>query len=121
MLVDVVLYSGAGHPADVPAEVEAVRRVLGPQRGDTAGGEPVHLGGLVCVQRSEVADVAVRRDEQVPRGVRELVHDDERPLAAVDEELLLGLTEDAPVELVRVLHVLEAPRRPQRLRHQTRA
>ena len=65
----------------------------------------------------------VRRDEQVPRRVRELVQQDERALAAVHDEMLLvvvacrGAAEEAAVLLVRVLDVLEAPRRPEPLHH----
>src|SRR5206468_742075 len=79
-------------------------------------GKPVHLAHLIVVEGREVADVPVRRDEHMSRRVRELVQDDERAGAAVNEQLLLGVAEDAPVELVRVLDVFEAPRRPQRLR-----
>ena len=66
---------------------------------------------------AEIVDVGARGNEQVAGRVRELVHDDQRVLVLVDDQLRLGLTEDAAVELVGVLHVLEAPGRPQGLRH----
>jgi len=56
-----------------------------------------------------------------PRGVGELVEEDEGELTAVNHELRLVLrqpgraAEDALVALVRVLDVLEPPRRPQPL------
>ena len=65
--------------------------------------------------------VPIRRDHQVTRGVRELVEQDEGELASVDHELRLvlrlprGAAEDALVALIRVLDVLEPPRRPQPL------
>src|SRR5437764_3949553 len=55
----------------------------------------------------------------MPRRVGKLVQHDDRMLAPVHEELLLGLAEDAALELVRLLDVLEPPGRPQRLGHQS--
>ena len=75
----------------------------------------VHFGGLVGGERAEVAEMPVRRDEQVAGRVRELVQHHERSLTAMQEQLLLGLAEDAAVELVGVLDILQPPRRPQRL------
>ena len=60
-----------------------------------------------------------RRHHQVPRRVRELVEQHERPLAAVDDEARLtelagGLAaEDAALRGAGLLHVCEAPRRPE--------
>src|SRR4051794_41031872 len=55
------------------------------------------------------------------RRVGELVQEDECALAAVHDELVLVVValrctaEDAPVELARMLHVFETPRRPEAL------
>ena len=55
----------------------------------------------------------------MPGRVRELVEEDERELAAPDDELRLvlrqpgGAAEDALVAVVRVLDVLQPPRRPE--------
>jgi len=111
----------AGDAPDVPAEIEAVGCVDGAQRVEPLRAEPVDLERLVVVELTEVRPMAVGRDEEVPGGVRELVEHDERTLAAVNDELLLvaaalgGPAEDAAVLLVGVLHVLEAPRRPETL------
>ncbi len=74
---------------------------------------------LVSRQGTEVAGVPLRCDEQMARRVRELVHHDERGVPLVDEKLRLRVAEDAAVELVRVLDVLESPRCPQGLGHQS--
>ena len=115
--VHVILDPGARDAAEVPAEVVPVRRVLGAERLDAARAQAMHLERLLVGEEAEVAEVAVRCDEQMPGGVGELVQHDQRMLAAMHEQLLLGLAEDAAVELVGLLDVLEAPRRPQRLRH----
>ena len=65
------------------------------------------LERLGRVELVEVGAVPVRRDEQVPGRVRELVQQDEGVLAAVDDELLLVVAlgraaEDAAVLLVGV-------------------
>ena len=49
----------------------------------------MHLERFGVHERGELADVAVRRDQQVPRAVRELVQQDERTLAAMHDEPLL--------------------------------
>jgi hypothetical protein len=57
----------------------------------------------------------------VPGCIRELVQQDEGVLAAVHDELSFvvvgcgGRAEEASVLLVGVLHVFEAPRRPEAL------
>ena len=102
-------------------EVEALRAEHGSERLDAVLTEPVDLERLGVVEAAEVDAVPRRRDEQVPRRVRELVQDDDRPLAAVHDEVLhvvvarCGGAEEAPVLRVRVLDVLEAPRRPEPL------
>jgi hypothetical protein len=80
----------------------------------------VHLECLLVREEAEVAQVPVRGDQQMAGGVRELVQDDQGVLAAVHEQFFFGLAEDAAVELVGLLDVLEAPRRPERLRHGSR-
>ena len=92
-----------------------------PQRLDPVDREPVRLERLGVVEVVERRAVPVRRDHQVPGRVRELVEEDEGELAAVDHELRLvlrqrgGAAEDALVAVVRVLDVLEPPRRPELL------
>ena len=91
------------------------------ERVETLRAEPMDLEGLGVVEVAEVHSVPVRRDEQMARRIRELVQEDERALAAMHDELALvvvgrgGGAEEAAVLLVRVLHVLEPPRRPQPL------
>src|SRR4051812_24589706 len=122
--VAVVNDPGARDAAEVPPDVEALRREDGPQRLDRRHREPLHFERLSVLEVVERRAVPVRRDHQVTRGVRELVQEDERELAAVDHELRLvlrqrrGAAEDALVALVRVLDVLEPPRRPQPLHPQ---
>src|SRR5262249_31994194 len=85
-------------------------------------GEAVDLERLLVGQVAELTDVSDRRDHQMAGGVRELVQQHERLLAAMDDEGLLVVAvgreaEDAPFLLVGLLDVFEAPRRPERLRH----
>src|SRR6266849_4346319 len=112
--------AGARDPSDVPAEVEALRPVDGTERIEASRAEPVNLQDLGLVEIVEIETVAVRRDEQMPRRIRELVQQHERALAAVHDEVLFviafrGAAEHAAVLLVRALDVLETPRRPQPL------
>src|SRR5437879_3398054 len=71
--MDVVLDPGAGNTADVPAEVEAVRRVLGTERVECARREAMHLGRLRIGERAEVIGVPLRGNEHMPGRVGELV------------------------------------------------
>src|SRR5207248_9534234 len=103
-------------------EVVALRRVRLSERAEALAGEPVDLERLLVLELAEVDAVPERRDHQVTRRVRELVqeHDPARP--TVDDEALLvvagsGEAADTALLLVRRLDVLEAPGRPQRLRH----
>jgi hypothetical protein len=80
------------------------------------------LEGLVRVEVAELSGVPPRRDQQVARRIWELVEEDERVLAAVDDEtVLVGSlereAEDAALLLVGAAHVLEAPRSPERSGH----
>src|SRR5205823_14004243 len=75
---------------------------------------------LGVVEPGEVGAVPVGGDEQVPGRVREPVQQHERALAAVDDQVLLvvalrGAAKDAAILLVRALHVLEPPGRPEPL------
>ena len=86
--------------------------------------EAVDLERLVVGELAERADVAARRDHEVPGRVRELVQERDRSIARVHPERLVvrqgarGLdAEDAALLLVGLRDVLEPPRRPQRLRH----
>jgi hypothetical protein len=115
--MDVLLDAGSGGAPEIPAEVVALRRVLGTQRVESARTEVLYLERLFVRQRAEVPDVALRRDEKMTGRVRKLVQEDAGKPAFVHEEARLGLAEDAAVALVGLLHVLEAPRRPQRFRH----
>src|SRR5947209_3740071 len=51
--MNVVLDSGSGDPADVPAEVEPVRPILAPERVDRMRREPVDLERLRVRERAE--------------------------------------------------------------------
>jgi hypothetical protein len=115
--VDVLLDARARGATEVPAEVVTLRRVFRAERVHAGGSEAVYLERLGVGQGAEIAGVAQGRNEQVTLGVRELVQEHTRELAVVHEERRLGVTEDAAVELVGLLHVLEAPGRPQRFRH----
>ena len=124
--VAVVEDARARDPADVPADVEPLGGEHGAQRRDPLDREPMHLRRLGLLQRVEPRPVAVRRHHQVAGCVGELVEEHEGQLAAVDDELRLVLrqrgraAEDAVVGVVRVLDVLEPPRRPELL-HLTEA
>ena len=77
---------------------------------------------LLVVELAEVADVPVGGDQEMAGRVGELVQQDERALAAVDDEpLLVGAleraAEDAAVLLVGAADVLEPPRCPELPRH----
>ena len=92
------------------------------ERVDAADREPVDLERLLVAQFRELADVADWGDEEVA-GV-ELVQDRDRGLPAAHEQRLVlpergGRleAEDAALELVGLLDVLEPPGRPQGLRH----
>src|SRR4051812_23853290 len=106
----------ARRAAEVPAEVVALGRIDVPEGGDARGSEPMDLERLAFRQRRKVADMAVRGDEQVARRVREPVEDDDRLLAARDDELAVArgrAAKKAALVLVGGLDVLEPPRRPQ--------
>jgi hypothetical protein len=99
-----------------------VRAVDRRQRLDALAGEPVQLERLLVRQLRQLADMAVRRDEQVPRGVRVLVQEHDRGLAPADDEgrivvALDRVADEAAGQLVRLLDVLQPPRRPDRSRH----
>src|SRR5215210_4621437 len=120
--VDVLVDACSRRAPEVPAEVESLRRVSRPQRLDAAEPESVDLERGLVGDAAQLALVRIGRDEQVPRGVRELVQEHERGLAALDDEALgdvtSGLrTKRAAELLVGLADVLEAPGRPQRSRH----
>jgi hypothetical protein len=102
-----------------PATRPMFQRKDGPQGFDRRHREPLHFERLRVLEVVERRAVPVRRDHEVTGGVRELVEEDEGELATVDHELRLvlrqrrGAAEDALAALVRVLDVLEPPRRPQ--------
>jgi hypothetical protein len=116
--VHVVDDAGARDPAEVPPEVEPLRPHRVGEHSARDGCEPVHVERLVRVQRPEVALVPPWRDHQVPGCVRVLVQEDECALAAMDDQCFLVVrlertAEDAAGLLVRGLHVLEPPGRPE--------
>jgi hypothetical protein len=115
--VNVIFDAGSGDAAQIPPEVVAVRCVLGAQRLDATRAEPVHFQRLVVREQTEVAEMTMRGNEEMSGRVRVLVQHDDGVLASMHEQLFFGLAEDATVELVGLLDVLETPRRPQRLRH----
>jgi RTX calcium-binding nonapeptide repeat (4 copies) len=114
--------AGAGDSTEIPAEVETLRAVELREHARPEARKPVDLQRLNFSELRELADVAVRRDHEVPRGIGELVEDHERFTPPVDDEAALIVAfcraaEDAAVLLVGLLDVLEAPRRPQRFGH----
>ena len=78
MQVDVVGDARARHAAEVPAEVEAIRRVDGGKRVDGGDGESVQLDRFVVRELAERADVARGRRQQVAGRVRVLVQERDR-------------------------------------------
>lgn len=121
--MDVVDDARSGDPAEVPAQVVALGGEDLCERGDPARREPMKLECLVVVELAEVADMARGSHHQVARGVRKLVQQRERALAsAKNEQLLVALAgqctaEEAAALLVGLLHVLQSPGGPERLRH----
>src|SRR5215218_8470314 len=120
--MDVIDYACAGDPAQVPAEVVALRPVDLGQRTDPMRREPMDLERLLVRKLAELADVPVGGDHQVPGRVRESVQQHEGVRATVHDELLLvvagrRVAEDAAGLLVRLLDVLEPPGRPELLGH----
>jgi len=118
MQVPVVRDTRACDAADVPAKVEALRLVDGPERVESLRAQPMDLESLGLVEIVEVRSMPVRSDEQMTGRIRELVQQHERTLAAPHDEVFLvvalgGAAEDAALLLVGCLDVLEAPRRPQ--------
>ena len=119
MQMQVIGEPGARDRPEVQADVEPVRGRDLSQRADRALGEHHQLGQLVGLARLELTHVAVRRDHQVPAGIRERVEHRQAALAAIDDQDLRVVsarrrgTEDAPLRL-GALDVLDAPRRPQR-------
>ncbi len=118
--MDVVLDAGAGDAALVEADVVAVRLVDLLEPAHRALGQGHHLRQAVPGQILQAADVLEGRDHQVAVRVREEVEDHEAALAAVDDQARLVVSrrrlgaEDALLldVLGRVLHVSEAPGRP---------
>ena len=105
---------------DTRACIEALRRrfpkIAGPAKDD------------ICYATQNRQDAVKELASLGASAIKVSLHIDAGPtptdgeLAAMDDELLLVVAfcraaEDAAVLLVGVLHVLEAPRRPQRLRH----
>ena len=118
--MDVVLDPGSGDPPLVEADVVSLRGVGLLEHGHRALGERHHLGERRGVERGQRRDVLERRHHQVPVGVREQVQDHEAVLAAVDDQVrfVVGGGRLAAEDALRlgilggVLHVGEAPRRP---------
>jgi hypothetical protein len=120
--MDVVGDACAGDAAQVPPEVVPVRAVHLGQCAEALACEPVDLDRFLVVELAEIADVPDRCDQQVPGRVRKPVQQDERLQSPPhDEPLLVGALEraakDAALLLVGAADVLEAPRGPQRTRH----
>ena len=93
-----------------------------PQGLDPLQRETMNLECGLVAEVAELAEMLVRSDEEMPRRVRELVQEDERALAAADDERVLDFAgcfgaEEAPRLLVGMGDVFETPGRPQLLRH----
>ena len=120
--VHVVDETGAGDPAEVPADVVALRRVGLCECGHCTLREAVQVKRLLVGEVAELTHMAERRDKQVAGGVRELVQERERTPAAVDDETLAvvtrrGVAEETAFLLVCARDVFETPGCPQLLRH----
>src|SRR4051812_41931206 len=85
----VVDHPGAGDAAEVPAGVVALRGVDPGERGHALLGESMGLERLGIRERAELPEMAVGGDEQMARGVRELVEEYERIPAAVYHQHLV--------------------------------
>ena len=83
--VQVVRHGTAGRPAEVEPDVHPARRVRGADRGRRIRHGRPQVGGLRRGQVGQVGHLAVRHDEQVTRGVREDVGDDEALRRAVHD------------------------------------
>jgi hypothetical protein len=79
--VNVVDDPRARDPAQVPAEVVPLRRVDLGQRRQSALRQAVHVERLVVPKLGQLIRMAVRRDHQMPRRVRETVQQHERVIA----------------------------------------
>ena len=84
----------------------------------------MYVEGLRLRQVGKPGDMPMRRHQQMTRGIRVLVHEDERGVAAVHEKRLRRVdragrlvAEGTALLLARLRDVLEAPGRPQGLRH----
>jgi RTX calcium-binding nonapeptide repeat (4 copies) len=121
--VDVVDDAGARDSPEVPAEVVALRCVDLRERADSVVCEAMDLQRLVVRQLAEFTNVPVRRHHEVPGRVRVLVDEHHGTPAPVHDErrlVIVGLArvaEEAAVQLVGLLDVLEPPGRPEGLRH----
>ena len=115
--VDVVDDPGARDAAEVPAEVVALRprrpaRARRPRSRRAGGSRAPPRRRARRGRRGAGTARPSRGPTCTGTGSRARTR-----APAVDDELLLRLAEDAARALVGLLHVLEAPRRPQRLRH----
>src|SRR5580765_6753841 len=120
--MDVVDDARAGDLTEVPAEVVALWSVRFGERAHALSSQAVDLHELIVVELRELGHVAKWRHHHVARGVRVFVQEAEGRCAAPDDEpVLVGgcsrVAEDASGLLVGAHDVLEAPRRPQLLRH----
>jgi Ca2+-binding RTX toxin-like protein len=121
--VNVVGDAGTGNPTEVPAQVVALRAVDLGEGAHSLSGEAVYLEHLLVVELVELANMTQRGDQQMTRGVRELVQQDECASAPSHDEAFLiaivpGRTEDAAGLLLGAAHVLEPPGCPERFRHE---
>lgn len=101
--VNVVDDPRARDPAQVPAEVVPLRRVDLGQRRQSALRQAVHLERLVVPKLGQLIRMAVRRDHQMPRRVRESVQQHERVIAPVDDESQCSHGDNYRVVSVHVL------------------
>ena len=105
MQVHVVGDAGAGRPAEIHPDVDALGLIDLAQRNLAALRQEHHLRQLVRRQRRERRDMAVRHDHQVAAVVRIQIEDDERVPAAIDDQLFflaqVRAAEDARVLVIR--------------------
>jgi hypothetical protein len=117
MEVEVPGDAGAGDRSQVRAHVEPLRPEGPAERPLSPLEQPDQVGRLAGVEVGERGHVAVRRDQQVARGVGEQVQDHEGARAPMDDVGLpvvpprQRLAEDAPLSAA-ALRILDVPHPP---------
>ncbi len=124
MEMNVVGNARAGDATEVPAEVVALRLEYLGKGADALIGEAVNLQGLFVGELRELSEMTHGSNEQMSGRIGELVQEDERVPSSVHDEALVvvalvGEAEDAALLLVGAADVLEPPRSPERMGHES--